>query len=169
PPDAPRAGAGAAGAVAGNEGPLDRRRDRALRHGREHGRPSPARTQRSPRPGDGATRGTADLMTRRSGGPTITQVAEAAGVSRATVSRVLHGRTNVRPSIGARVQEAADRRHYRPNPTARNPSTGRTMTIALLLPDLSNPMFQSILRSLTRAAEGQGYSVLVADAVSPQK
>lgn len=108
-------------------------------------------------------------MARGKGGPTITQVAEAAGVSRATVSRVLNGRTSVAPSIGVRVREAADRLHYRPNLTARNLSTGRTMTIALVLPDLGNPMFQSVLRSLSRAAEAEGYSVLVAEALTPQK
>lgn len=108
-------------------------------------------------------------MARSSGGPTITQVAEAAGVSRATVSRVLNGRTSVDPAIGARVREAADRLQYRPNLTARYLSTGRTMTIALVIPDLGNPMFQSMLRSLTRAAESDGYGVLVAEATSPER
>ena len=107
-------------------------------------------------------------MARSSGGPTITQVAEAAGVSRATVSRVLNGRTTVDPSIGARVREAADRLQYRPNLTARYLSTGRTMTVSLVIPDLGNPMFQSILRSLTRAAEADGYGVLVAEAPTPE-
>ena len=65
-------------------------------------------------------------MARSSQGPTITQVAEAAGVSRATVSRVLNGRTTVDPLIGARVREVADRLQYRPNLTARYLSTGRT-------------------------------------------
>lgn len=92
-------------------------------------------------------------MPRGSTGPTITQVAEAAGVSRATVSRVLNGRTTVDPKIGARVREVAERLHYRPNFTARNLSTGRTLTVALVVPDLGNPMFQTILRSLSRAAE----------------
>lgn len=108
-------------------------------------------------------------MARSSGGPTITQVAEAAGVSRATVSRVLNGRTSVDPSIGARVREAADRLQYRPNLTARYLSTGRTMTVSLVIPDLGNPMFQSILRSLTRAAEADGYGVLVAEAPTPEQ
>lgn len=109
------------------------------------------------------------MKSRGSGGPTITQVAEAAGVSRATVSRVLNGRTTVDPTIGARVREAADRLQYRPNLTARNLSTGRTLTIALVLPDLGNPMFQSILRGLSRAAEADGYSVLVAEAPTPER
>ncbi|WP_193103593.1 DUF6807 family protein [Brachybacterium sp. FME24] len=109
------------------------------------------------------------MTSRGSGGPTITQVAEAAGVSRATVSRVLNGRTSVDPQIGARVKDAADRLQYRPNLTARNLSTGRTLTIALVIPDLGNPMFQAILRGLSRAAETDGYSVLVAEAASPER
>lgn len=108
-------------------------------------------------------------MPRGSTGPTITQVAEAAGVSRATVSRVLNGRTTVDPKIGARVREVAERLHYRPNFTARNLSTGRTLTVALVVPDLGNPMFQTILRSLSRAAEAEGYSVLVAEAPPPER
>lgn len=106
-------------------------------------------------------------MARGRGGPTITQVAEAAGVSRATVSRVLNQHPSVDPGIGARVREAAQRLQYRPNVTARNLSTGRTRTIALIIPDLGNPMFQSLLRGISRAAEADGYSVLVAEAGSP--
>lgn len=104
------------------------------------------------------------MMPRGGGGPTITQVAEEAGVSRATVSRVLNGRSTVAPDIGERVRRAAERLQYRPNLTARNLSTGRTMTIALVVPDLGNPMFQTILRGLQQAAERDGYSVLVAEA-----
>lgn len=107
-------------------------------------------------------------MPRGSGGPTITQVAEAAGVSRATVSRVLNGRTSVDPTIGERVREAAQRLDYRPNVTARNLSIGRTLTVALVVPDLGNPLFQTILRGVAKAAEADGYSVLVAEAGEPE-
>lgn len=108
-------------------------------------------------------------MPRGSRGPTITQVAEAAGVSRATVSRVLNGRRTVDPATGARVRAAAAELNYRPNLTARNLSIGRTLTIALVMPDLGNPMFQSVLRGLARAAEADGYSVLVAEAATPER
>ncbi|MGY5765298.1 DUF6807 family protein [Brachybacterium sp. DNPG3] len=108
------------------------------------------------------------MSPRGSGGPTITQVAEAAGVSRATVSRVLNGRTSVDPSIGERVREAAQRLDYRPNMTARNLSIGRTLTVALVVPDLGNPLFQTILRGVAKAAEADGYSVLVAEAGDPE-
>src|SRR5690625_5222985 len=106
-------------------------------------------------------------MARGRGGPTITQVAEAAGVSRATVSRVLNQHPSVDPGIGARVREAAQRLQYRPNATARNLSTGRTRTIALIIPDMGNPTFQSLLRGISPAAEADGYRVLVAEAGSP--
>lgn len=108
-------------------------------------------------------------MARSNVGPTITEVAAAAGVSRATVSRVLNGRPTVDPVIGARVREVAERLQYRPNLTARYLSTGRTMTVSLVIPELGNPMFQSVLRSLTRAAEAAGYGVLVAEAQSAEK
>lgn len=107
-------------------------------------------------------------MARGRGGPTITEVARAAGVSRATVSRVLNDHPSVDPGMGARVREAAQRLQYRPNIIARNLSTGRTHTIALIIPDLGNPMYQSLLRGISRAAEADRYSVLVAEAGSPE-
>jgi LacI family transcriptional regulator len=76
----------------------------------------------------------------------------------------MNGQTSVDPEIGERVRAAAARLQYRPNQTARNLSIGRTQTIALVVPDLSNPFFQAIQRGLTRAAEADGYSVLVAEA-----
>ena len=95
---------------------------------------------------------------------TIADVAAAAGVSRATVSRVMNGRSTVDPAIAARVQEAAIDLNYRPSNVARSLSLGRTETVALVVPDLGNPVFQQILRGVTSAAAEDGYRVLVADA-----
>lgn len=94
---------------------------------------------------------------------TIGEVAAAAGVSRATVSRVMNGRTSVAPEIAARVHAAADRLQYRPSNTARSLSLGRTNTVALVVPDLGNPMFQQILRGVMAAAAESGYRVLVGE------
>jgi LacI family transcriptional regulator len=94
---------------------------------------------------------------------TIADVANAAGVSRATVSRVMNGRRTVDPEITARVQEAAIELNYRPSNVARSLSIGRTTTVALVVPDLGNPVFQEILRGVTAAAGTDGYRVLVAD------
>lgn len=100
---------------------------------------------------------------RRSGAATIGDVADAAGVSRATVSRVMNGRATVAADIAQRVETAAARLRYRPSNVARSLSLGRTNTIALMVPDLGNPMFQQILRGVTSAAAPEGYRVLVAD------
>ncbi|MBO3102071.1 DUF6807 family protein [Cellulomonas fengjieae] len=94
---------------------------------------------------------------------TIAEVATAAGVSRATVSRVMNGRATVDPDLAARVRDVAEQLHYRPSNTARSLSLGRTNTVAVVVPDLANPMFQQVLRGVASAAAQEGYRVLVAD------
>lgn len=103
-------------------------------------------------------------QTRRPrGAPTIAEVADAAGVSRATVSRVMNGYDTVDADLVARVREVADRLQYRPSNVARSLSLGRTETVAVVVPDLANPMFQQVLRGVASAAGEGGYRVLVAD------
>ncbi|WP_062078153.1 DUF6807 family protein [Demequina globuliformis] len=94
---------------------------------------------------------------------TIGDVAEAAGVSRATVSRVMNGRVSVGAEISERVREVASQLQYRPSNVARSLSLGRTETVALVVPELANPMFQHVLAGMTEAAAHHGYRVLVAD------
>nr|WP_265520402.1 DUF6807 family protein [Oerskovia sp. JB1-3-2] len=102
-------------------------------------------------------------MSERRPTVTIAEVASAAGVSRATVSRVMNGRSTVDPEISRRVREAAAELQYRPSNVARSLSLGRTETVALVVPDLGNPLFQQILRGIMSAADPDGYRVLVAD------
>ncbi|WP_307864981.1 DUF6807 family protein [Myceligenerans salitolerans] len=94
---------------------------------------------------------------------TIGDVAAAAGVSRATVSRVMNGRSTVAAEIAERVREAAESLSYRPSTAARNLALGRTRTVALVMPDVGNPVFQQILHGVMAAADQDGYRVLVAD------
>ncbi|HET6989322.1 MAG TPA: substrate-binding domain-containing protein, partial [Kribbella sp.] len=94
---------------------------------------------------------------------TIADVARAAEVSRATVSRVMNGRLSVAPDIAERVRAAVDRLNYRPSDLARSLSLGRTDMVALMVPDLANPLFQQILRGITNASTAAGYRVLVAE------
>lgn len=94
---------------------------------------------------------------------TISRVAEAAGVSRATVSRVMNGKATVAPELVRRVRSAAQALNYQPSIVARSLAVGRTATIALVVPDLANPMFQGILRGLSHAAAAEGHRLLVAD------
>ena len=103
------------------------------------------------------------IMTEMTKPATISRVAEAAGVSRATVSRVMNGSSTVAPELADRVRAAADALNYQPSMLARNLAVGRTATIALVVPDLANPMFQDVLRSLSHAAATQGHRLLVAD------
>ena len=94
---------------------------------------------------------------------TISDVSREAGVSRATVSRVMNGRGTVDPAITARVLEVAKQLDYSPSRVARGLSLGRTNVIGLVVPDLSNPTFQGVLLGLTKAAGDNEYRVLVAD------
>lgn len=96
-------------------------------------------------------------------GVKIIDVATEAGVSRATVSRVMSGRTTVDPGIAQRVREAAEKLDYRPSHLARNLSLGRTNTVAVVVPDLGNHLFQQILRGAMEATAEQGYRVMVAE------
>ena len=107
----------------------------------------------------------ARMSTRPAQRVTIAHVAEAAGVSRATVSRVMNGLATVDPEIGQRVRDAATKLNYMPSTVARSLAIGRTQTVAIVVPDLANPMFQETLRGLTRAAAREGYRVLVADSI----
>jgi len=94
---------------------------------------------------------------------TIFEVATAAAVSPATVSRVVNGKSSVDPAIARRVLAVVERLGYRASASARNLARGSTQTVAVVVPDLGNPMFQEVLRGVTRAAAASGYRVLVAD------
>ena len=95
---------------------------------------------------------------------TIADVAAAAAVSQATVSRVVNGKSTVDPAIAQRVLDVVESLGYRPSIVARNLARGTTQTVAVVVPDLGNPMFQEVLRGVTRAAAAAGFRVLVADA-----
>ncbi|CAN5247535.1 N/A [soil metagenome] len=95
---------------------------------------------------------------------TIVDVARAAKVSPATVSRVLNDSHVVSVGVASRVREEADRLGYRPNPTAQSLVRGRTGTVAVIVPDLANPFFSEILKSMAAAAAADDHRVLVADA-----
>ncbi len=95
--------------------------------------------------------------------PTIADVARAAGVSLATVSRVMNGNTQVDPAMSARVRTAAAELNYRASPLARSLVLGRTQTVSVVVPDLANPTFQAVLRGLSRAASADGHHILIAD------
>jgi len=92
---------------------------------------------------------------------TMTDVAKRAGVSPATVSRVLNGNANVAEPTRKKVLKAVEELKYQPNLLASALVTKKTKALGLVLPDVSNPFFAEVVRAVEREATGLGYSVLV--------
>lgn len=92
--------------------------------------------------------------------PTIYEVAALAGVSPATVSRVLNG-VAVSPAYAARVRKAADELNFRPNRTARSLRRRSSEVIALIIPDIENPFFTALARGVEDRALAAGLSVVL--------
>lgn len=94
---------------------------------------------------------------------TIQDVARGAGVSTATVSRVLSAPERVAEATRARVLAAVHRLGYAPNVAAKMLRTLRTQKILVTVPDISNPFFSQVIRGVEEAATAAGYSVLLGD------
>jgi DNA-binding LacI/PurR family transcriptional regulator len=94
---------------------------------------------------------------------TIHDVARRAKVSVTTVSRALGEPRLVREATLERVLAAAKHLSYRPNLAARGLITGRTGNIGIIVPDLDNPFYPSVLRGVHARAHQAGYAVLLAD------
>jgi LacI family transcriptional regulator len=92
---------------------------------------------------------------------TIQDVARRAKVSAATVSRVLNGNGNVDPVLVRRVRDAVRALGYQPNGVARNLRRRESTLWAVIVPDVSNPFFTSMVRGVEDAAQGSGYSVVL--------
>src|SRR3954464_3907868 len=93
----------------------------------------------------------------------IYEVAKRAGVSTATVSRVLSRPQVVSPETRRRVLHAVKVMAYAPNSAAKNLRTLRTGKLLVTVPDISNPFFSLILRGIEDAAQREGYAVLLGD------
>jgi DNA-binding LacI/PurR family transcriptional regulator len=92
----------------------------------------------------------------------LEEVARRAGVSTATVSRVLNNIDVVRDATRARVMEAAAELNYHPNLNARTLAGGKSRTFGMIASNLENPFFFDIFRSLERESHRAGYDVVVA-------
>jgi LacI family transcriptional regulator len=96
---------------------------------------------------------------------TLRDVAEAAEVHPSTASRALNARTRglVNAQTVERVLAAAAALGYQPNALAQGLKVARTMTVGMLLPDLTNPLFPPIVRGLEDGCTEAGYTVLLAN------
>jgi LacI family transcriptional regulator len=95
--------------------------------------------------------------------PTIRDVAAAAGVSTATVSKYVNGAQRFSPAVEATIKAVIEQLGYRSNPLAQSMITGRTNTIGLSVLDISNPHFTSIVKGANRVALEHGYTLLLVD------
>jgi LacI family gluconate utilization system Gnt-I transcriptional repressor len=98
---------------------------------------------------------------RSTGRITLADVAQAAGVSPITVSRALRGERAVDPELVERVQAAATRLGYVPDPAARALASRHSTHIALLIPMLSNALFVDVLEAVQRTLRPAGYQTLI--------
>lgn len=91
-------------------------------------------------------------------------MARHAGVSKATVSRVLKGDLRyIKPETRRRVLEAAHALNYRPNLVASSMRTRRTRIITLVIPDITNPYWPEVARGVQDRAAASHYAVVVAN------
>ncbi|WP_029009503.1 LacI family DNA-binding transcriptional regulator [Azospirillum halopraeferens] len=93
---------------------------------------------------------------------TIRDVAERAGVSIATVSRVLNGAGTAAPDTAERVRTAVAELGFRPNRIGSSLKAARTRTLGVVIPSLSNPVFADSVAGVQDAAADAGYSLLIA-------
>ncbi|HEX3110666.1 MAG TPA: LacI family DNA-binding transcriptional regulator [Thermoanaerobaculia bacterium] len=98
---------------------------------------------------------------RRGAAVTIHDVAARAGVSVATVSRVLNGKELVREETSRQVLEVAKSLRYVPNVAARTLSIRRSQTIGIVLPEVHGEFFSEVIRGIDLAARAAGYHILV--------
>jgi LacI family transcriptional regulator len=94
---------------------------------------------------------------------TIRHVADRAGVSPMTVSRVINDSNRVSPGTRARVEAAIADLGYIPSKLARGLSGRRTGTLAVIVPDVTNPFFTLIVRGAEDVARRAGYRVILCD------
>jgi LacI family transcriptional regulator len=95
---------------------------------------------------------------------TIADVARRAGVSTATVSRVLSGVGRASPATHARVEAAARDLGFRPSDVARSLKRRSTLTFGLIVTDIENPYFPQLVKAVEDAAIGEGYAILLCNA-----
>ncbi|WP_233880562.1 LacI family DNA-binding transcriptional regulator [Paraburkholderia flagellata] len=119
-----------------------------------------ARSSRSTQPQHEEASASADDAAR---GGSIAAVAQRAGVSVATVSRVLNGHANVRAATRERVLAEIETSGYRVNELARNLRTAESRLLLTMVPDFGNPFYAEIVRGIDSVARAHGFFLLLCD------
>jgi len=92
---------------------------------------------------------------------TIQEVAKIAGVSVATVSRVLNNSSAVVDETREKVQKAINELNYNPNMMGRNLRRNATKIVMVLLPSISNPFYSKVVNGITSVAKKNGFTVMI--------
>src|SRR5690606_17420670 len=92
---------------------------------------------------------------------TIKDVARLAGVSVATVSRVINKNGYVNVDTEQKVKKSMELLNYKPNTVARALTSKKTYTLALIVPDITNPFFPELAKAVEDTALRFGYSVIL--------
>ncbi|WP_276352652.1 catabolite control protein A [Cohnella caldifontis] len=95
---------------------------------------------------------------------TIYDVAREAGVSMATVSRVVNHNPNVKPQTRKKVYEAIERLGYRPNAVARGLASKKTTTVGVVIPDIANAIVAEVARGIEDIANMYHYNIILSNA-----
>ena len=100
----------------------------------------------------------------------IQQVAQKAGVSVATVSRVLNNATSVSPKTRLKVENAIKDLNYEPSMLGRNLRNSESRLLLVLLPSISNPFYTEIINGIQNTAITNNYNILLCETDSnPQR
>ncbi|MGY0398637.1 MAG: LacI family DNA-binding transcriptional regulator [Ostreibacterium sp.] len=94
--------------------------------------------------------------------PSIREVVAVANVSVATVSNVFSGRKRVKENLAKRVKNAAEKLGYQTNKSASQLRSGCNRIIVILVPNLTDTFFSTIVSELEQLAMDQGYDIIVA-------
>lgn len=108
----------------------------------------------------------------KSSNVTLKSIADRLNVSVTTVSRVLNGKSEryrISKETQKLINSAAKELNYSPNQLARGLRLKRTNTLGYIIPDISNPFFSSIARSVEKSARKSGYSILLCDSEEDTK
>lgn len=94
---------------------------------------------------------------------TIYDVAREANVSMATVSRVVNGNPNVKPTTRKKVLDVIERLEYRPNAVARGLASKKTTTVGVIIPDMSNIFYAELARGIEDIATMYNYNIILSN------
>ncbi len=98
--------------------------------------------------------------------PSILEVAKLAGVSPATVSRVLHNYPHIRDELRTKVLEAIDKLGYEPNRVAQRLRATDSHLIGMIVTDITNPFFNTIMASIENVFFNKGFSLMMSNTAS---